>query len=44
MRAFSAMGSFEMWVKLLCLPEPDTTFARGSEADSREELAGQDSP
>ena len=28
--------SFEKWVKILCLP--DTTFARGSEDSSREEL------
>ena len=32
--------SFWKWVSILCLPEPDTTFTRGSEADSPEELAG----
>ena len=34
----SQFRSFGKWVKVLCLP--DTTFPRGSEADSREELAG----
>ena len=34
----SQFRSFGKWIKTLCLPEPDTAFARGSNGNSWEEL------